>query len=97
MAFVVVAKWTAQEGEAGRVLGYIERLAAPSRGEEGNLEYRVHRDPENENVFLFYEVYADEAGYEAHLDSAHFREFGFGGAIPLLAGRERAFYEPAGI
>ena len=50
-----------------------------------------HR-PENPRVFYFYEQYVDEDGYKAHGDSAHFKEIGFGDAIPRLEERHREFY-----
>lgn len=92
MAFVVVAKWRAREGEADKVEEAVRRLAPLSRQEPGNLLYQPHRDPEDPNLFFFYEQYADEAGYEAHTASEHFKELGFGTAIPLLEDREREFY-----
>ncbi len=93
MAYVVSAKWTAREGEAEKVADAIGRLAPPSRREPGIIFYQPHRDPENPNVFFFYEQYADADAYQAHVDSDHFQEIGFGEAIPLLQNREREFYE----
>ena len=91
MAFVVVAKWTAKEGEAGKVEEAVKKLAPLSKQEPGNLFYQAHQDPENPNVF-FYEQYVDEDSYKAHGSSDHFQELGFGTAIPLLESREREFY-----
>jgi quinol monooxygenase YgiN len=47
-------------------------------------------------VFHLFEIYADEAAYAAHGASEHFAEYGLGLAIPVLAKRERAFYETIG-
>ena len=44
-------------------------------------------------MFYFYEQYVDEDGYKAHGESAHFKEIGFGDAIPRLEERHREFYE----
>ncbi|QYJ16558.1 hypothetical protein Rxycam_02391 [Rubrobacter xylanophilus DSM 9941] len=93
MAYVVCAKWTAREGAAERVEAAIRKLAPPSREEPGMLLYQPHRDPENPNVFFFYERYESPEAYQAHLDSDHFRRYGLGEAIPLLESREREFYE----
>lgn len=92
MAFVVVARWTAKEGEADKVEEAIKKLIPLSKAESGNLFYQPHRDPENPNVFFFYEQYVDEDAYKAHGESEHFQELGFGTAIPLLESRERWFY-----
>ena len=93
MSFVVTAIWTAQEGKQDEVADFIAQLLEPSRAEPGSVFYQPHRDPENPRVFYFYEQYTDKAAYEAHGASEHFQRLGFGGAIPLLESRERAFYE----
>ncbi|MCA3747926.1 MAG: antibiotic biosynthesis monooxygenase [Rubrobacter sp.] len=97
MAYVVCARWTAREGEAERVEAAIRKLAPPSREEPGMILYQPHRDPENPNVFFFYERYESPEAYQAHLDSEHFRRYGLGEAIPLLESREREFYETLDI
>jgi quinol monooxygenase YgiN len=93
MAYVVTAKWTAREGEEDRVLAAIRKLTESSRAEPGNRFYQPNRDPENPRVFFFYEIYDDADAYRAHGESAHFKEHGFGEAIPLLEDRVRIFYE----
>ena len=96
MAYVVSATWTAQPGQEGVVRDAIEKLTPPSRDEPGNLFYQAYQDPAEPLVFRLFEIYADEAAYAAHGASAHFAEFGLGQAIPVLANRERAFYETIG-
>ena len=93
MAYVVCATWIAKEGEAENVAAAVRRLAGPSRQEPGILVYQAHRDPENPNVFFFYEQYTDAGAYQAHVDSEHVEQHGFGDAIPRLESRERSFYE----
>ena len=94
MAFVVVARWTAREGEADRVEEAIRKLTPLSRDEPGNLFYQAHRAPDDPQLFFLYEQYVDEAGYEAHMDTEHFTRLVKHEAIPdLLEAREREFYE----
>ena len=93
MAYVVCATWTAKEGEEDAVLEAARHLLEASPKEEGILLYQAHRDPQNPRVFFFYEQYTDADAYQAHVDSAHFQELGFGDAIPRLEARERAFYQ----
>jgi len=93
MAYVVVARWVAKPGEEAAVAAAIEALIEPSRAEPGNLMYEAHRDPADPRAFLLYERYVDEAAYRAHGDSPHFRQHGFGDAVPRLEARERSFYE----
>ena len=96
MPYVVTAVWTAEPGQEHVVLDAIEKLTPPSRDEAGNLYYQAYQDPAEPSVFRLFEVYADEAAYAAHGASEHFAAFGHGQAIPVLAGRERAFYETLG-
>jgi quinol monooxygenase YgiN len=94
MSFVVVATWTSQAGRERDVEQALQSMIAPSRGEEGCLEYRVQRAIDDSRVFLLYEEYRTQADYEAHLQSAHFRTHAAERAIPLLESRHRTFYEP---
>ncbi len=93
MAYVVSALWRAKEGAEDRVAAIIEELVPLSRQEPGCVFYQPHRSPEDPRLFFLYEQYDDEAGYEAHMDSEHFRRLVKEEAIPeLLETRERAFY-----
>lgn len=93
MAYVLIAKWTAKEGEEGRVRAALLRLHGPSNAEEGCLMWVPHVDRENPRVFLVYEQYVDAAALEAHAASEHFRQHALEDAIPRLESRERMFYE----
>ena len=92
MAYVVTAIWTAQEGSEEVVRDVIRELTPLSRAEPGNRFYQAYQDREEPRVFRLFEIYADEDAYKAHGESEHFQRLGFGKAIPLLEGRERAFY-----
>jgi quinol monooxygenase YgiN len=96
MAFVVCARWTARDGHEQEVEDAVLALAGPSRAEPGIRFYQANRDPDDARVFFFYEVYEDRGAYEAHGASEHFARWGHGVAIPLLASRERSFYETFG-
>jgi quinol monooxygenase YgiN len=94
MAYVVSAKWRAKPGKEDRLVEVCREMTDPSRAEPGNLFYQAHRSPEDPQLFYLYEQYADEAGYEAHMDSEHFTRLVKNEAIPeLLEAREREFFE----
>jgi quinol monooxygenase YgiN len=93
LAYVVSAKVTAKEGQEEKVAEAIRKLAPPTRQEPGVIFYQPHRDPENPNVFYFYEQYVDAAAFQAHSNSEHFQRHWVVEAIPLLESREREFYE----
>jgi len=92
MAYVVTAYWTAKQGEEEAVAAALSKMIEPSRAEPGNLEYQVHRDPENARMFFLYEKYTDTEAYAAHSQSPHFQQYGLQQGIPHLESRERAFY-----
>jgi quinol monooxygenase YgiN len=93
MAYVVSAHWRAKEGKEDRLAELIEELAPPSRAEPGSVFYQAQRSVDDPRLFYLYEQYADEAAYQAHMDSEHFTRLVKEEAIPeLLEARERAFY-----
>ena len=56
-----------------------------TRDEPGCFRFDLHQDPEVPSRFYLYEVYRDEAAFQAHLEAPHFlawREV----ARPLFAG-----------
>jgi quinol monooxygenase YgiN len=53
----------------------IKQAKAVRGAEPGCLVYRVHRSTSDPRLFVFYEVYADEAAFEAHRASAHLAEY----------------------
>jgi quinol monooxygenase YgiN len=94
MAFVLVARMTARDGEQDRAAELIPQLVEASRAEPGNIHYIAHRDPEDPHVFLIYEQYRDKAAFEEHGQSEHFKTLGLGQIFPLMEEpRERNFYE----
>jgi len=96
MAYVVSATWTAQPGQEDGVRDAIDKLTPPSREESGNVFYQAYQDASEPLVFRLFEIYEDEDAYAAHGASTHFKEFALEQAIPVLANRERAFYETNG-
>ena len=96
MAYVVSATWTAEPGKEAIVRDAIEKLTPLSREEPGNRCYQAYQDPQQPRVFHLFEIYQDEDAYAAHGASPHFKEYGVEQAIPVLAKRERAFYETIG-
>ena len=84
---------TANEGEDDRVAALLTELAEASRQEAGFRFYHPSRDPENPQAFLIFEIYDDQAAFEAHGATEHFHKIAVGEAFPLLESRERSFYE----
>ena len=93
MPYVVIARWTAAVGNEERVREALRKLSGPSRGEPGCRSYKALESLEDAGVFLIYEEYDDEAAYEAHGSSEHFRRYAIEEGIPLLESRERSYYD----
>ena len=64
------------------------RNAADSRKEPGCKQFDVLVDPKDGTKVLLYEVYLDEKAFDAHQQTAHFKQY-VTEAVPLLASRER--------
>lgn len=89
---LVVAEWEAKKGEAERVAEILRSFLPEAQSEPGVKLFLISRARENPAQFLFYELFRDEAAFKAHQDSAHFKTYIAGQALPLLAKRERAQY-----
>jgi quinol monooxygenase YgiN len=93
MAYVLIARMTAREGEQDRAAEIVRELTAASNAEPGNVHYIPHRDPEDPRVFVLYEQYRDKAAFEEHGQTEHFKALAAGQLFPLMEERERTFYE----
>ena len=89
---LVVAQWEAREGLADKVAAILDRFLPEAQREDGVKLFLISRATDNPAQFLFYELFRDEAAFKAHQESAHFKTYIAGEALPLLAKRERAQY-----
>jgi quinol monooxygenase YgiN len=89
---LVVAQWEAKEGEADRIADILSRFVPEAQREPGAKLFLISRAKDNPAQFLFYELFRDEAAFKAHQESAHFKTYIAGEALPLLAKRERTQY-----
>ncbi len=89
---LVVAQWEAKPGEADRIAAILDRFLPEAQREDGVKLFLISRAKDNPAQFLFYELFRDEAAFKAHQESAHFKTYIAGEALPLLAKRERAQY-----
>lgn len=64
--------------------------AAAARTEPGCLTFDVLVNPEDPNRIMLYEVYESEAAFQEHQATQAFKAY-LAEAVPMLAGRERAF------
>ena len=89
---LVVAQWEAKLEEADRVAEILRGFLPEAQSEPGVNLFLVSRAQDNPAQFLFYELFRDEAAFKAHQESAHFKTYIAGQALPLLTRRERTQY-----
>ena len=89
---LVVAQWEASERQADRVAGILRRFLPEAQSEPGAKLFLIGQAQDNPAQFLFYELFRDEAAFEAHQASAYFNTYIAEQALPLLARRERMQY-----
>ena len=62
--------------------------AREARKEPGCRQFEVLVDPSDRTRIMLYEVYADEAAFQTHQATPHFKKY-LADAVPLLADRVR--------
>lgn len=71
----VLAHVYATEEASERVKQECLALVAPSRAEEGCLNYDLHQSVKDKTLFVFYENWASREALERHLETAHSLRF----------------------
>ena len=71
----IVARVTAKEGKEDFVKGELLKLIDPTRMEEGCINYDLHQDNENPNVFVFHENWESRALLQRHMNSDHIAKY----------------------
>lgn len=92
VAFTIT--WEAQPGQAEAAADLLRRMAQAVRSEPGLLTFQAHRSPSNDHLFFIYEMFADEAAFAVHQETAHFKDLIVAQAVPKLAKRERVAFTP---
>ncbi len=69
----------------------LQNASATRSTEPGCRQFDVLIDKEEPTRIAFYEVYDSEAAFEAHQKTDHFQTY-LKNAVPLLASRERSFF-----
>ena len=72
----VVARLRAAPGKGDALAALLtEQAGVIRKTEPGCVAYRVHRSTSDPDAFLFYEIYADDAAFEAHRASPHLAQY----------------------
>ena len=93
----LLATLTARTGQADGVGRILSAYAEAVRREPGNLVFTVYREDMRPERFVVYEIYADQAAFDAHIADPQNVEVNTALA-PLIegAGSELTFLVPVG-
>ena len=69
----IVATAQARPGKEAALRAALTGLLAPTRMEAGCINYDMHISPEDPSSFLFYETWAGQAEFDAHMKSPHMK------------------------
>jgi quinol monooxygenase YgiN len=71
----LIALARARPEKADELEAVLLSLVAPSRAEEGCLEYHIHRDANDRTLFVIYEFWRSRQIFDRHVASPPIQEF----------------------
>jgi quinol monooxygenase YgiN len=71
----IVARIEAKTGKIDLVKTALLKLIEPTRKEEGCLQYELHQDTENPEVFFFFENWVSRELWQTHMNNVHLKEY----------------------
>ena len=71
----VVVRIKAKPGTKAEVKQALLSLLAPTRAEDGCLNFDMHESPDDDSLFLFHENWTSEEALNTHLQAAHLRKW----------------------
>ncbi len=71
----VIARILVKAEKRGLAQAELLKLIELTRAEEGCINYDLHQDNENPNLFLFYENWASRELWQKHMGTAHLAAF----------------------
>lgn len=71
----IVAQIWAKEEKRDLVKSELLKLIDITKAEEGCIDYDLHQDNENPNLFLFYENWESRDLWQKHMENTHLAEY----------------------
>ncbi len=75
MPVTIVAQIMAKAEHREAVKAELLNMILPTRQEAGCIEYRLHQDCDNQDLFLFFETWQDGESLQRHLQSPHYARY----------------------
>ena len=69
--FVIVAAFRAKQDKVDALRETLLALVAPTRAEQGCMQYDLHQDLIDPTEMLFYEIWESREAWDAHMASPH--------------------------
>jgi quinol monooxygenase YgiN len=85
----IIGTVVARPEKREELLRILRDQVAPTRTEQGCINYDFHHDASDPNIFVFYENFADEAALQNHLGMPYLK--------PLLDRADELLAEPVHI
>lgn len=54
----------------------LQNMVTETRKEDANIQYDLHQGSQDENTFIFYEIWRDQQGLDEHNQQSYILEFG---------------------
>jgi len=90
--FVLAVKISIKPENVDAFMQKLDANAKAARSEPGCRQFDVLVDPKDRTKVMLYEIYNDEAAFEAHQATPHFKKY-IAEAVPMLASRERSVWK----
>jgi autoinducer 2-degrading protein len=94
MSLVLQVNIRIQPQNVDAFMQQVTENARAARSEPGCRQFEVLVDPEDKTKVMLFEVYDDQKAFETHQAGAAFKKY-LASAVPLLASRERQFWNKA--
>ena len=86
--------YTIRAGHEDEAVGDLQKLAAETRKEPGNVMFLTHRSLEDRRKFLIYEQYRSQADMETHQAKDYFQRYSVNGLRKIAESRVAGTYRP---
>ncbi len=74
-ALTIIARILAKSEHRELVKAELQKLIAPTLAEEGCINYDLHQDNENPDLFLFYENWSSRELWLEHMKTSHIEAY----------------------
>lgn len=71
----ILAKVTVKKEHLKLVNTELLKLVGATRKEAGCLQYDLHKDKENSNIFIFYEIWENYELWQKHMESPNLKSY----------------------